>query len=104
MRLKKFSKQETFEEESGFGKVLENKYYVDEVYDTVVVEPIKNVSDKFLWNIFDVKIIDGVINGIANYFSKLSFDWRKLQTGIVQDYTAISVAGVIAIILYLLLK
>ncbi|KAA0211848.1 NADH-quinone oxidoreductase subunit L [Ignavibacteria bacterium CHB1] len=102
--FKKFSKQETFEEESGFGKVLENKYYVDEVYDTVVVEPIKNVSDKFLWNIFDVKIIDGVINGIANYFSKLSFDWRKLQTGIVQDYTAISVAGVIAIILYLLLK
>lgn len=102
--FKKFSKQETFEEEKGFGKVLENKYYVDEAYDAVVVEPIRKVSDKFLWRIFDVKIIDGFVNGVANYISRLSIDWRKLQTGIVQDYTAISVAGVVAIMLYLLLR
>ena len=55
--FKNFSKQETLKEEHGFGKVLENKYYVDEAYDAAVVEPIRKVSDKFLWRIFDVKII-----------------------------------------------
>ncbi len=50
-----------------------------------------------------MKIIDGFVNGIARYISNISFDWRKIQTGIIQDYTTISVAGVIIIILYLLI-
>jgi NADH-quinone oxidoreductase subunit L len=98
-----YSKKEKFEPASGFGKVLENKYYVDEAYDTLVVEPIKKTSEGFLWKIFDIKIIDGAVNGIARYISNIGFDWRKLQTGVIQDYTTISVAGVVAIILYLLL-
>ncbi|MBK8550930.1 MAG: NADH-quinone oxidoreductase subunit L [Ignavibacteria bacterium] len=99
---KKYSTKETFEPETGFGKVLENKYYVDEAYDKVIVEPIEKVSEGFLWKIFDIKIIDGAVNGIARYISNISFDWRKLQTGIIQDYSTISVAGVVLIILYLL--
>lgn len=99
---KKYSTKETFEPETGFGKVLENKYYVDEAYDKVIVEPIEKVSEGFLWKIFDIKIIDGAVNGIARYISNISFDWRKLQTGVIQDYTTISVAGVVLIILYLL--
>ena len=101
--FKKFSKQDKFEEEKGFGKVLENKYYVDEAYDKGVVQPIYRTSDKFLWGIFDVKIIDGFVNGIANNISKLGFDWRKLQTGVIQDYTTIAVLGIVAFLLYLLL-
>lgn len=100
--MKKYSKQETFEPESGFGKVLENKYYVDEIYESAVVNPIQKTSESFLWKIFDVKIIDGAVNGIARYISNLGIDWRKIQTGVIQDYTAISVAGVIIIVLYLL--
>lgn len=100
--FRKFSKQDKFEPESGFGKVLENKYYVDEAYDTLIVNPIQKTSSSFLWKIFDIKIIDGAVNGIAKYVSNISFDWRKLQTGIIQDYTTISVAGVIIIIVYLL--
>ena len=84
-------------------KVLENKYYVDEAYDTLIVNPIQKTSSNFLWKIFDIKIIDGAVNGIAKYISNISFDWRKLQTGVIQDYTTISVAGVIIIIVYLLL-
>ena len=100
--FKTYIKKESFEPSSGFGKVLENKYYVDEAYDKVVVDPIQKTSEGFLWKIFDMKIIDGAVNGIARYISNISFDWRKLQTGVIQDYTSVSVAGVILIILYLL--
>jgi len=102
LAYRKYSKAEVFEPAKGFGKVLENKYYVDEVYDKAIVEPIQKTSEGFLWKIFDVKIIDGAVNGIARYISNISFDWRKIQTGIIQDYSTISVAGVVIIILYLL--
>jgi len=101
--FRKYSKQNIFEPAKGFGKVLENKYYLDEFYDKAVVNPIKNFSDKFLWNIFDIKIIDKFINGIANYLSRLSIDWRKIQSGIIQDYATLAVAGIVIIIFYLLL-
>ncbi len=83
-------------------KILENKLYVDEMYDKVIVSPIQKTSENFLWKIFDVKIIDGAVNGIARYISNIGFDWRRLQTGVIQDYTTVSVAGVIIILLYLL--
>ncbi len=102
LAFKIYLKKETFKPASGFGKVLENKYYVDEAYDKVVVDPIQKTSEGFLWKIFDMKIIDGAVNGIARYISNISFDWRKIQTGVIQDYTTVSVAGVILIILYLL--
>lgn len=102
LAFKVYSKMETFKKPTGFGKVLENKYYLDEIYDKGIVEPIRKTSEGFLWKIFDIKIIDGTVNGIARYISNISFDWRRLQTGIIQDYTAISVAGVVAILLYLL--
>ncbi len=100
--FKKFSVQESFEEEKKFGKVLENKYYIDEIYESTIVKPIQVSSDKFFWKIFDVKIIDGGVNGIAKYFSKLSLDWRKIQSGVIQDYATIAIAGVVLILLYIL--
>jgi NADH-quinone oxidoreductase subunit L len=101
--FKKFSTRESFEEEKGFGKVLENKYYLDEIYDNAIVKPVNVTSEKFLWNIFDVKIIDGTVNGIAKYVDKLSIDWRKIQTGIIQDYATIAIAGIVLILLYIIL-
>ena len=101
--MKIFTTKETFPPAKGFGKVLTNKYYVDEIYDTAVVEPIKNVSDKFLWNIFDNKIIDGLVNGVATYVSRLSVDWRKIQTGVIQDYATFTIIGIVVILIYLLL-
>jgi NADH-quinone oxidoreductase subunit L len=100
--FKKFSVKDTFEKEKGFGKVLEKKYYLDEIYEASIVKPIQITSDKFLWNIFDVKIIDGAVNGIAYYFEKLSMEWRKMQTGVVQDYATVAIAGVVLIILYII--
>jgi len=100
--LKKYSKQVTFTKEKGFGKLLENKYYVDEIYDKTIVNPIFQTSSVFLWKIFDVKIIDGFVNGIAGFASRLSLDWRKIQSGIIHDYATLAVTGIIIIILYFL--
>lgn len=98
--FRKFSVQEKFDEEKGFGKVLEKKYYLDEIYEAAIVKPIQVTSDKFLWKIFDVKIIDGAVNGIANYFGRLGSEWRKIQTGVVQDYATFAIAGIVLIIAY----
>jgi NADH-quinone oxidoreductase subunit L len=87
----------------GFYNLLRDKYRVDELYDKIIVMPLRWLSDMF-FKIFDVKIIDGAVNGTANFFNNLSVDWRKIQTGIVQDYAMFSVAGIVAIILYILLK
>lgn len=99
---RKFAGVEKIGPSTSVSKLLENKLYVDEFYDKVIIDPIQKTSDKFLWRIFDTKIIDGAVNGIARYISNVGFDWRKLQTGVVQDYTAVSVAGVVLILLYLL--
>ena len=100
--FKRFANIEKIPAATPVSTLLENKLYVDEAYDKVIVEPIQKASEGFLWKIFDVKIIDGAVNGIARYISNIGFDWRRLQTGIIQDYTTVSVAGVIVILLYLL--
>jgi NADH-quinone oxidoreductase subunit L len=46
-------------------RLLENKYWVDEAYDAVLVRPIRIVSDGFLWRFVDARVIDGVVNALG---------------------------------------
>jgi NADH-quinone oxidoreductase subunit L len=87
----------------GFYNLLRDKFKVDELYDTIIVKPLRWLTD-VSYRIFDVKVIDAAVNGVASFFINLSLDWRKIQTGIVQDYAIFSVAGILAIILYILLR
>jgi len=87
----------------GFYNLLKEKYKVDEIYDAIIVTPLRKLSD-FMYAFFDVKIVDGAVNGTAKFFNNLSLDWRKLQTGIIQDYAIFSIAGIVAILLYILLR
>jgi NADH-quinone oxidoreductase subunit L len=95
-------------------KVLYNKYYVDEIYNAVIIQPIKQLCLALAW--FDLKVIDGIVNGsafvtvktaivavwvdinivdllvnltgaIVNFFGGLL---RRIQTGLVQNYGLIS--------------
>jgi len=100
--FKRYSRQDRFIDEKGVGKILENKYYIDEFYDKTVVNPIFKTSDLFLWKVFEVKIIDGMVNGVATFASRLSLDWRKIQSGVIHDYATLAVSGIILIILYFL--
>jgi NADH-quinone oxidoreductase subunit L len=79
-------------------RTIQNKYYVDEIYDAIFVKPIFLASRDLLWRIFDMKVIDGLVNGIANFFYKLSQTIRKTQTGFVRNYAMIMVLGVVAVI------
>ncbi len=47
-------------EEHGFERVLEHKYYVDEIYDAAIVQPVVSTSRGLLWRGIDVGLIDGL--------------------------------------------
>ena len=105
-----------------FYTTLLNKYYVDELYDVLFVEPTKQLGRLCDW--FDRTIIDGLVRsvdrgadlssaaitwtekhviyallnviGYANH--KLARSWRRLQTGMVHQYAAIIVAGLFILV------
>jgi NADH-quinone oxidoreductase subunit L len=83
-------------------RLLLNKYYVDEVYDAAIVQPIKVASQEGLWRGFDVKVIDGAVNGTAAIVNSSATVLRRLQTGSVKTYAGSVFAGVVAILAYYL--
>lgn len=84
--------------------LLLNKYYVDELYDAVIVNPILNASDKVLWKGFDVGVIDGVINGSAGLVGWMAQWLRKIQSGVAQNYAIIFVGGIVFVLTWLIVK
>lgn len=84
-------------------KFLFNKYYVDEIYDFLIVNPIVKVSEKFLWKFSDNIIIDGFINGTAELIDEIAKVIRRIQTGISQFYALIMIFGITLIIFLLLI-
>ena len=78
-----------------------HKYYVDEIYDAAVVEPIKNGSE-FLWHGVDETVIDGAVNGSATTVGWLSSQLRKLETGFVQSYALAILIGAVLVTGYLI--
>ncbi|MGC8858439.1 MAG: NADH-quinone oxidoreductase subunit L [Ignavibacteria bacterium] len=102
LAFRTYTKVEAFPEERGFKKILANKYYIDEIYDKLIVLPLLKISEVALWKIFDVKLIDGAVNGIAMFLAKLGRSWRRFQTGVIQDYILVSVAGIVLIFIYLI--
>jgi len=45
--------------------ILVNKYYVDELYDAIIVWPVIRASRDFLWRVVDASVIDGIVNGVG---------------------------------------
>ncbi|MCW5828903.1 MAG: NADH-quinone oxidoreductase subunit L [Deltaproteobacteria bacterium] len=80
---------------------LSDKYYVDELYDRMIVTPVKQVSEFFLWKFIDVRLIDGLVNLLADLSRWTGRQIGRLQNGIAAQYTAIMLAGAFALILYL---
>jgi NADH-quinone oxidoreductase subunit L len=83
---------------AGLHTLLTNKYYVDEIYDATVVQPIHIVSEEGLWKAIDVNVIDGAVNGVAETVGGSSHILRRLQTGSVRAYAASLFAGVVLIL------
>jgi len=86
----------------GLHRLLLNKYYVDELYDATVVQPIKAASTEGLWRWFDVKVIDGAVNGSASIVEGSAAMLRRLQSGSVRAYAGSLFVGVVVILGYYL--
>ncbi len=92
--------------EHGFGglyKLVYNKYFIDELYDKIIVNPLVKGSN-LLWQKFDVLIIDGFFNGAAWLAGQWAISMRKLQTGMVRSYAFVFLGGAIFVIGYLILS
>jgi NADH-quinone oxidoreductase subunit L len=87
---------------SGVRTLLLNKYYVDEIYDATIVQPIRIVSEEALWKVVDVKLIDAAVNGVGQTVAGSSDRVRRLQTGSVRAYAASLFFGVVMILGYYL--
>lgn len=85
----------------GWYRTLLNKYYVDEIYDGVIVQPIKRLSIG-LWRGFDAVLIDGTVNGVGYIVRGWSAVLRRLQTGSVRAYAMSLFVGVVTIVGYYL--
>jgi NADH-quinone oxidoreductase subunit L len=79
-------------------KVIERKYYVDEIYDAAIIRPIHKGSREILWKIFDQEAIDGFLHGLGRSITEAGGLIRYLQIGFVRSYAAIILVGALAII------
>jgi len=86
-------------EQKGFGKVLENKWYVDELYDKIIVNPLNKLAG-FLNNFFERFIIDGIVNGVGRAVNYSSRQLRLLQSGQVGSYVLLMVLSILLLLLY----
>ncbi|HPX88595.1 MAG TPA: NADH-quinone oxidoreductase subunit L [Methylophilaceae bacterium] len=85
---------------STINKVLENKYGFDSFNERVFAFGSRMIGEK-LWQIGDVKIIDGgMVNGTANLIGKLSGIVRKLQTGLIYHYAFAMIIGVFLLLTF----
>ena len=84
-------------------RAVYNKWYIDELYDFMIVNPCKAMG-RFLWKGFDVLVIDGLVNGVAHVVMAFGGVVRYTQTGQIYNYAWTMAFGVVAIVGYYLFK
>ncbi len=95
---RRFSKKPELEEARGFGKILADKWYVDEFYDAIIVRPL-NAFSKFLNEFIEKSVIDGMVNGVGRIIQYSSRQIRLLQSGQVGGYVLLMVIGIVILFL-----
>ena len=86
---------------AGLHTLLLNKYYIDEIYQAVFVRPTL-VASQWLWQVWDTRVIDRVVNGTAQTADASGSALRLWQTGNVQNYALSFLAGAMLILGYYL--
>ena len=82
--------------------ILTNKYYVDEIYDAIIVMPVVQTSREFLWKFVDVSVIDGAVNGVGKVVRGSAGGLRHMQSGYVRTYAGwILLGGVLVVVWFL---
>lgn len=91
-----FSKKPDLQPATGFGKLLENKWYVDEFYHSIIVNPLKALG-RFLNQIFEKNVLDGLVNGVGKLVSYGGRQLRWLQDGQTSVYVLLMVLSMLIV-------
>jgi len=86
----------------GLYRAVANKYYVDEAYRAIFVEPLVEGSSRLLWRGMDTGVIDGAVNHAATGSRNLSDALRRMQSGNIRSYAGWVAAGAVLVIAYLI--
>ena len=98
--FRKFTKDEIVDEEPvGISKILANKWYVDELYQAIIIRPIEGIAS-FFNKVLEAKVIDGVVNGVGKAVQFSSRQLRLVQSGQVGSYVLIMVTSIILFLIF----
>ena len=75
-----------------------NKWYVDELYNAVIIQPGRLFSTHILWRLFDQNVIDRAVNATADIARTFGNGIRPLQNGLTQNYALIFTLGTFLIV------
>jgi NADH-quinone oxidoreductase subunit L len=81
-------------------RLFERKWYVDELYNGYIVDPLTRLSREGLWKGFDLGFIDGIVNGAGHFVSAFSGVVRQIQVGFVRSYAAFILLGALFVLGY----
>ncbi|WP_448701734.1 NADH-quinone oxidoreductase subunit L [Mucilaginibacter sp. AW1-3] len=87
------------EERPAFTSLSYHKFYIDEIYDTIIRKPLDAIS-VFFYKVVDLLGIDGFVNGLGKGSMEASKDLRLLQSGNVGFYIFMMVIGIVALLVY----
>ncbi len=85
----------------GLYRLVYNKYFVDEIYDTAIVTPVVEGSRTVLWRGVDAGLIDGAVNGVGKRSRGIGAVLRLFQAGNIRGYAAWVLLGSVLVILYI---
>ncbi|HNB80524.1 MAG TPA: proton-conducting transporter membrane subunit, partial [Chitinophagaceae bacterium] len=91
-----FKRYNASESSAGLAKMAENKWYIDELYDTLIVKPVYAIS-RFAERVIEKSGIDAAVNGVGKLVEAGSQRLRLLQSGMVGFYLFMMVLGIIFI-------
>lgn len=94
--LSKYIKKPELNEPEGLGKVVANKWYIDELYDTLIVNPLTFLG-AFFKNVIEKSGIDGVVNGVGTFVNYSSRRLRLVQNGRVGTYILLMVFSIVVL-------
>ena len=83
---------------TGFKKILADKWYIDELYDTIIVKPLNGLAG-FLKSVVEKSGIDAVVNGTGRFVNYSSRQIRLLQSGQVGNYILFMVLSITVLFL-----
>jgi len=81
---------------AGVYKLLQNKYYIDEIYARLGQVFIYGAAQAMFW--FDIHVVNGMINGIASITGKFGDTLKYTEDGQVQSYAMYMIAGVLILV------